>query len=259
LPRSPQGWARRLHPCFDGGVILAAASIYSSLVALARLRETVHTRHRQPKPMRTPMPNLLVVEVSPRFDYSTSRKLTSTFVDKWKTEHPDGTVVVRDLAKSNLPFVDLPWIGGAFTPPEQHSPESAASIKISNDLVAELKMADHIVIGTPLYNFNVPAALKAWIDHVVRVGVTFTMAYEGLLKGKKATIILTSGSDFSPGTPYESYNQGAPYLRQILGFIGITDVNVILAGRALTVDQGEKTMDEFIGQFARQLAAAAAA
>jgi FMN-dependent NADH-azoreductase len=205
------------------------------------------------------MPTLLVIEVSPRFDYSTSRKLTAIFVDRWKAEHPGGTVVVRDLAQTHLPFVDLSWIGGAFTPPEQHSSEIAAAIKISDDLVAELKAADHIVIGTPLYNFSVPAILKAYIDHVVRVGVTFTMAYQGLLTGKKATVILTSGSDFSPGTPYESYNQGGPYLRQILGFIGITDVTVVLAGRALAVDYGEKTMEEFTGQFDRELATAAAA
>jgi len=202
------------------------------------------------------MTTLLAVEVSPRGDYSTSRKLTSDFIEKWKAQHPGGKVVHRDLAQTRLPFVDLPWISGAFTPPEEHAPEIKAAIKVSDDLVAELKAADHIVIGTPLYNFSVPAILKAYIDHIVRVGVTFTMNYEGLVQGKKATIILTSGSDFSPGTPYESFNQAVPYLRQILGFIGITDVNVILAGRALAVDTGEKTLGEFAHQFSAQLQSA---
>ena len=205
------------------------------------------------------MTKLLAIEVSPRFDYSTSRKLTAEFTEKWKAEHPDGTVIVRDLAKTSLPFVDLPWIGGAFTPPEQHSPELAAAIKVSDDLVAELKSTDHLVIGTPMYNFSIPAILKAYIDHIVRVGVTFTMEYEGLVTGKKATVILTSGSDFTPGTKYESFNAASGYLRQILGFIGITDVNVVLAGRALAVDYGEKTMDEFVGQFAGELSTAASA
>ena len=204
------------------------------------------------------MTTLLAIQVSPRGGYSTSRKLTSDFIEKWKAQHPSGTVVPRDLATTHLPFVDLPWIGGAFTPPEQHAPEVKAAIKVSDDLVSELKAADHIVIGTPLYNFNVPAILKAYIDHIVRLGVTFTMNYEGLVQGKKATIILTSGSDFSPGTPYASFNQAEPYLRQILGFIGITDVNVILAGRSLAVDTGEKTLNEFAEQFSGQLQSAVA-
>ena len=199
------------------------------------------------------MTTLLAIQVSPRGDYSTSRKLTSDFIEKWQAKHPEGTVVHRDLVKSRLPFVDLPWIGGAFTPAVARDPAMKAAIQVSDELVAELKAADHIVIGTPLYNFNVPAMLKAYIDHIVRLGVTFTMNYEGLVQGKKATVILTSGSDFSAGSPFESYNMGAPYLRLILGFIGITDVNVVLAGRALAVDTGEKTMDEFTRQFSAQL------
>jgi FMN-dependent NADH-azoreductase len=110
-----------------------------------------------------------------------------------------------------------------------------------------------------MYNFSIPAVVKAYIDHIVRVGVTFTMQYEGLVTGKKATVILTSGSNFAPGTQYESYNVASSYLRQILGFIGITDVTVILAGQALAVDMGEKTMDEFVGQFGRELSHAAKA
>jgi len=204
------------------------------------------------------MTSLLAIEVSPRLDYSVSRKLTAQFIEKWNADHPGGSVVIRDLMKTPLPFVDLPWIGGAFTPAEQHSPDMAAAIKVSDDLIAELKTADHIVIGTPMCNFSIPAALKAYIDHVVRVGVTFTMQYEGLLTGKKATIILVSGGNFAPGSPFETYNVATSYLRQILGFIGITDVNVVLAGQALAVDQGGTTMDEFAGQFDQALSAAAA-
>ncbi len=204
------------------------------------------------------MISLLAIEVSPRFDYSVSRKLTAQFIEKWKADHLGGSVVIRDLMKTPLPFVDLPWIGGAFTPADQHSPDMVAAIKVSDDLIAELKTADHIVIGTPMYNFSIPAALKAYIDHVVRIGVTVTMKYEGLLTGKKATIILVSGGNFAPGTPFETYNVATSYLRQILGFIGITDVNVVLAGQALAVDQGGTTMDEFAGQFEQELSTAAA-
>jgi FMN-dependent NADH-azoreductase len=201
------------------------------------------------------MKTLLAIDVSPRYDYSISRKLTSLFVEKWRGANAGGQVIDRDLIKTNLPYVDLPWIGGAFTPPEQHSPESAAAIKVSNDLVAELQSADRIVIGTPMYNFTIPAVLKAYIDHIVRVGLTVSPESVGLLTGKKATVILASGGDYNPGSPVEGYNQASGYLRQVLGFIGITDVDVILAGRALAGLNGETAIE----QFGDKVAAAAAA
>jgi FMN-dependent NADH-azoreductase len=197
--------------------------------------------------MRSDMPTLLVIEVSPRLDYSTSRKLTAVFVEKWKAANPLGTVVVRDLVKTDLPFIDLPWIGGAFTPSDTHSPESKAAIKVSDDLVAELKAADRIVIGTPMYNFAIPARLKAYIDHIVRVGVTVTADNRGLLTGKSADIILASGGDFSPGSPVEKYNLASGYLRQVLAWIGIADVNIILAGRALAGVYGETAVERLGG------------
>ena len=193
------------------------------------------------------MPSLLALQVSPRFDASTSRKLTALFVDQWRGSYPDGRVVLRDLAKTPLPYVDLPWIGGAFTPPEQHSPESVAATAISNELVAELQATDHIVIGTPMYNFSIPAALKAWVDHVVRVGVTVSPQNVGLLTGKKATVILATGGDFSPGSPVEGYNLASGYLRQVLAWIGITDVEIILANRGRAGGEGETAIEQFGG------------
>ena len=190
------------------------------------------------------MTSLLAIDCSPRYELSTSRKLTSLFVEKWRAAHPGGEVVERDLIKTTLPFVDLPWIGGAFTPPEQHSPESAAAIKISNELVAELQAADRIIIGTPMYNFTIPAVLKAYIDHIVRVGVT-VVDNVGQLTGKKATVILASGGDFSPGSPIEGYDHASRYLRQVLGFIGITDLDIVLAGSARAGMAGETAVEEF--------------
>jgi FMN-dependent NADH-azoreductase len=190
------------------------------------------------------MTTLLAIEVSPRYAHSTSRKLTSVFTESWRAAHPGGTVVARDLMKTNLPFVDMPWIGGAFTPPEQHSAESKAAIKISDELVAELKAADHIVIGTPMYNFSIPAILKAYIDHIVRVGVT-VKDNVGQLTGKKATILLATGGDFTPGSPVEGYNLASGYLRQVLGFIGIKDIEIILADRAKGGGMGETAVEAF--------------
>jgi FMN-dependent NADH-azoreductase len=204
------------------------------------------------------MPTLLAIEVSPRHKFSTSRKLTALFIDQWKAAHPTSAVVVRDLMKTPPPLVDLAWISGAFTPREQHSPESAAAIKVSDDLVAELKAADHIVIGTPMFNFSVPAVLKAYIDQIVRVGVTVSSNNVGLLTGKKATIILASGGDFSPGSPVEKYNHASGYLRQVLAWIGIKDVEIILADRARAGGAGESAEEQF-GTAVRSAAAVTSA
>ncbi len=205
------------------------------------------------------MPSLLAIESSPRGDYSVSRKLTAKFIDDWKAQHAGGTVVVRDLMKTTLPFVDLPWIAGAYTPAEKHSPEMKEALAISDELTTELKATDHIVLGTSMYNFSIPAVLKAYIDHIVRIGVTFTSSYEGLVKGKKATIILASGGVYTAGAPTEGYNVAVSYLKQILGFIGISDVNVVLAGGTSAISMGKATMPEVLGQFEPAVAEAAKA
>ncbi|QHN05241.1 FMN-dependent NADH-azoreductase [Granulicella sp. WH15] len=191
------------------------------------------------------MPTLLKIDASPRGDYSVSRNLTTIFTEEW-TKNYSGTVVERDLFKTDLPFVDVPWMMGAYTPAEQHSPEIQKTIKISNDLVDELLAADHIVLGTPMYNFATPAITKAYIDHIVRVGRTFSTSYEGLAKGKKLTIIIASGGVYTPGAHMEAYNAESGYLKQIFGFIGITDVNIVLAGGSNALNTGEKTLPQVV-------------
>jgi FMN-dependent NADH-azoreductase len=206
------------------------------------------------------MPTLLRIDASPRGDYSISRRLTSAFVDAWKAKNPDGKVITRDLTKSNLTFVDLDWIAGAYSAPEQHTPEHKKALAISDELVAELLSADEIVLGTPMYNFAVPAATKAWIDHVVRFGKTFTAGpegYKGLATGRKATLIVASGGSYEPGTPAEGYNQETPYLKNIFGFIGITDVSIILAGGTNPVTQGQLSSEEFLAPLLPKVEAAA--
>src|SRR4051812_2047952 len=112
------------------------------------------------------MRTLLVVEASPRGERSMSRGLTARFVDAWKKNHPEGRVAQRDLMKTELPFVNLPWLGAYFTPAEQLTTEMKNLLRLSDELVAELLAADDIAIGTPVYNYNVPAVLKAYIDHI---------------------------------------------------------------------------------------------
>jgi FMN-dependent NADH-azoreductase len=203
------------------------------------------------------MPTLLKIDVSPRGDYSISRKLSAEFAAKWQQAHPDGTVVLRDLVTTALPFVDLPWIAGAYSTPDQHTPEQQAALKVSDELIAELLAADEIVLATPMFNFSIPAALKAYIDHIVRINKTFNASYEGLAKGKKVTLIIASGSVYTPGSHMESYNAETGYLKQILGFIGITDVSVVLAGGTTAVAQGKVPMDEFLAPFEQEVAALA--
>ena len=113
--------------------------------------------------------------------------------------------------------------------------------------------ADRIVIGTPMYNFAIPAVLKAYIDHIVRVGVTVSADNKGLLTGKSADIILASGGDFSPGSPVEQYNHASGYLRQVLAWIGITDVNIVLASGAVAGTSGETAVEQ-LGEIVRATA-----
>ncbi len=207
------------------------------------------------------MSTLLKIDVSPRGDYSISRKLGNRFATEWQSNHVGGKIVTRDLAATRMPYVDLPWIAGAFTPPDKHTEEHKAALKISDELIAELLAADEVVISTPMYNFNIPAVLKAWIDHVVRLNKTFSFSAEGLkglAAGKKVTVIIASGSEYTSGSPMESYNAEGPYLRVILGFIGITDLTIVHAGGTNKVTQGAVTEPVFLEQFLHQVDLAAA-
>ena len=204
------------------------------------------------------MPRLLVVETSPRGPYSISRSLTRRFVAEWTRAHPDGQVVDRDLTETNLPFVNAPWLQAYFTPAEQHSPEMKEVLRLSDELVAELVATDHIVIATPVYNYNVPAALKAWIDHIVRKGLTLGADGRGLVTGKKATVLLASGGVYTEGSPIRDRDLATQYLRLILGVIGISDVTFIAAGGAKAVDLGEVGREEFLDTFQGKIEAEAA-
>lgn len=206
------------------------------------------------------MPTLLHVDVSSRGDYSVSRKLSAAFVETWKSKNPGGKVIERDLSQTDLPFVDLPWIAGAYATPDQLTPEHKQALKVSDELIGELLEANEIVIGTPMYNFAVPAALKAWIDMVVRVGRTFSRdqtGYHGLATGKKATFVIASGGNYAPGAPAEKYNQETPYLQAIFGFIGITDTKAIQAGDTTAIMMGKVSMEDYLKPLTEQVKAAA--
>lgn len=177
------------------------------------------------------MAKLLVVQASPRGNNSISRKVTDTLVQKLRAKTPDLEVSTRDLTLNPPPHIDLETIGAYYTPEDSRTPEQQQKIKLSDELVDELLAADEIVISSPMWNFSVPSALKAYIDHIVRSGRTFSFrsgSLEGLVKNKKVYVVSASGSVFSSG-PFEAFDHLNGYLKHVLGFIGITDITFLRA------------------------------
>ncbi len=131
-----------------------------------------------------------------------------------------------------MPHVTEPWVVGAFAPADAQTPESKAAIAVSDQLVEEFLAADRYIFGVPMYNLNIPSTFKAYIDQIIRAGKTFAVGpngYEGLVKGKKALFITSSGGAYQQGSPLAAYNFQEPYLRAIFGFIGVTDVQFVAA------------------------------
>ena len=204
------------------------------------------------------MNKLLVVQTSPRGENSISRHMTRCFVQAWQAARPRGEVVHRDLVETKLPFVTGPWLQAYFTPPAQQSVEMKEELRLSDELVAELLAADHIVISTPIHNYNVPASLKAWVDHIVRKGLTLGFEGQGLVTGKKATLLLASGGVYTEGSPIRNRDIATQYLRLILNVIGVNDVTVVAGGGAKAVDLREQTMEAFLAKLRPDIEHAAA-
>lgn len=166
---------------------------------------------------------LLTVLASPRGEASVSRQLAQKVVSR--LSGPETQIISRDVSEG-IAVVSGDWIGAAY------GGEDKTPLTTSEELIAEVQAADHIVIATPIWNFGVPAALKAWVDQICRVGVTFAYSEtgpKGLLEGKKATIIISSGGTESGS----AIDFATPYLTHVLGFIGITDVDVVAADRLM--------------------------
>ena len=163
-----------------------------------------------------------------------SSRLAQQFVDDWRTAHPGARVIVRDLATTPVPHLDAERFGAFLAKPELRTLQQQAVIDYSNELIDELRRADVIVLGLPMYNFGVPSTLKAYFDHIARAGETFRYTEKGaigLLTGKKAHVFATRGGKYL-GTPYDLETG---YVRQFLAFIGIDDVEFIYA-EGLAID-----------------------
>ncbi len=177
---------------------------------------------------------LLYLSFSPRED-SVSSGLADNFIDAWQEANTDATVIHRALGKSIVEGPDDAWIKANMTPESDRTPEQVQRLAFSDETIADLHRASHIVIATPMFNFTVPWSLKAYIDLIVRVGKTFSF---DPAKGpgplfdpeKKLLIVRSSAFDYVPGTPTESFDHLTPYLKFVFGFMGITKVESIEAG-----------------------------
>ena len=190
------------------------------------------------------MSSILLLTSSPRPD-SLSTKIATELAEKIKTNNPGKTLVHRDLAADNLPHIDGPFTAAIRMPADARTPEQQELVKVSDALVDELLAADTLVIGTGLINFNIYSSLKTWIDNIARAGRTFTYTEtgpKGLVTGKKAYIVLASGGVYSEG-PAAPLNHAVPYLKSVLAFIGITDVETVyIEGVAFGPEAAEKAI-----------------
>jgi len=182
------------------------------------------------------MSEILVVHASPRGERSHSRRLAEVFIEAWRAANPEARLTRREVGRALIPPVNEAFVAAAFYPEPNARPlVMQADLAFSDELVRELLGHDVLLISTPMHNFSVPSGLKAWIDQIVRLGLTFNHTldngvaqYEPLVRGKKALIVTTRGGfGFGPGGELEAMNHADTLLRTALGFIGITDVTVV--------------------------------
>ncbi|WP_207513651.1 FMN-dependent NADH-azoreductase [Longitalea luteola] len=182
------------------------------------------------------MKKILNIVSSAKGEHSYSNKLSNAIIDKLLTVYPDSHVKTHDLTKNPLPHLHPEHVTAFFTPEEQRTQDHKELVSYSDQAISDLKEADIIVIGVPLYNFSIPSSLKAWIDHIVRAGVTFNYvdgAPKGLVTNKKVYLAMATGGVYSDG-PMKPYDFAEPFLKFILNFIGLNDVTTFrVEGTAL--------------------------
>jgi len=187
------------------------------------------------------MSTLLQINSSVFSDHGNSSTLSNEFVQNWLAKHPGGKVIVRDLAKNQIPHLDSTTVTAFFTPAESRTAEQQALVDFSDSLIAELNSADTVVIGVPLYNFGVPSTLKAYFDQLARAGVTFKYTETGpvgLLADKPVHIIAARGG-FHVGQASDSQTG---FLNTFLNFLGIRSINYIYAEGLSIGDVKEKSL-----------------
>ncbi len=179
------------------------------------------------------MTTLLHIDASPRAERSLTRTLSAAFIDSWRTIRPDDQVIRRDIGLQPPPALTEAWIAAAFTAPEARTPAQDDILSLSDTLITELERADVVVIGTPMHNYGMPTALKAWVDHVIRIGRTFSFDLERgdfplrpTLSGKHLALLTSAGEfGFEPGGVREAMNHLDTHIRAIQHYLGIAQTH----------------------------------
>ncbi len=198
------------------------------------------------------MTKVLIIDSAATGEASVSRKLTQEFAERLRRRQPAVRITRRDVGTAPIPHLTEATVG-AVRGAEAESDEARAALALSDLLIAELKDADLIVIGAPMYNFGIPSTLKAWFDHVLRAGITFRYTAEGpegLVKGKRAIVVESRAGLYSEG-PAAATDSQEPHLRTLLAFMGVDDVTFV---RAEKLAFGPEIAAEAIGEAAQTLA-----
>ncbi len=197
------------------------------------------------------MSSILLVTSSPRGAASHSTRVATELAQKLQAKTPGSKIVMRDLASDPLPHIDADYSSGIYTPVESRSSRQHTVVGLSDTIVDELFAASAIVIATGLINFNISSTLKAWVDHIARAGKTFSYGAEGpkgLVTGKKVYIVIASGGVYSSG-PAAAFDHAVPYLKTALGFLGMTDVEVVrIEGVAMGPEAEAKAVSSALDQ-----------
>jgi len=168
------------------------------------------------------MAHLLHIDSSIQGDRSVSRKLSARAADIWRTEHPRGTVTYRDLGSNPVPHLDAAAGLARLVPAEQHTPAQAASWALTEELVNEIRAADTILLGLPLYNFGAPSSVKAWVDHLIASGLSIDRETNApLLGGREFVVLASRGGGYAEGTPRHGWDHAEPWLPHAVAMTGL--------------------------------------
>ncbi|MEW2518653.1 FMN-dependent NADH-azoreductase [Actinacidiphila alni] len=200
------------------------------------------------------MPHLLHIDSSIQGDRSVSRKLTARAADAWKAAHPDGTVTYRDLGKEPIPHLHSGTVFVAMVPEADRNDEQAATYALSVELIDEIREADTVLLGLPVYNFGAPSSVKSWVDHLIVPGLSVDPeTNEGLLTGRDFVVLASRGGGYGPGTPREGWDHAEQWLPHGIAMTGLTPRFITAE---LTLAPVNPAMSELIPLHEKSLAAA---
>lgn len=185
---------------------------------------------------------LLRIDSSPMGESAISRQLTDEFVRRWRDANPDGIVVTRDLTATAISVIGAAWVAANYTPEQLRTAEQSKRLRLSAELIAELREADEYVIGMPMHNWGPPAALKLWVDQIVTPLTKSTRP----LAGKRATFIIAAGGVYGPGSKDAPKNYLTPWLRTVFGFLGVDEMQFVVADGSRDMHFGKIDRAEFL-------------